>query len=235
MAKCFTEWTVLPHDPIEKLADNLWRVSGLMNDGKLQRQMVLARMKDGGVIVHNAIALDEASMKEIEAWGKPTVLFVPNAFHRLDAATWKNRYPDIQVVAPAGSKKRIEKVVPVDATIEDAKGDDTARLATLAGAPGVGVLEVRSGGDLTAVFCDSILNMQPRRGFMGFLLAPTGRVAVPRVARMMIVKDKRAFARQVGELAATPGLRRIMFAHGEPVDTDAAGELRKVVTQLGGQ
>jgi hypothetical protein len=234
MAKCFTEWTVLPHDPIEKVADNLWRVSGLMNDGKLQRQMVLARMKDGGVIVHNAIALDEASMKEIDAWGKPTVLFVPNAFHRQDAAIWKKRYPDIQVVAPAGGRKRIEKVVPIDATIEEAKGDDTARLKPLAGAPGVGVLEVRSGGDLTAVFCDAILNMKRQKGFMGFLLAPTGVVAVPRVARMMIVKDKRAFARQIGELADAPGLKRIMFAHGKPVDTDAAGELRKVVTQLGG-
>jgi hypothetical protein len=234
MARCFTEWTVLPHDPIEKVADNLWRVSGLMRDGKLQRQMVLARMKDGGVIVHNAIALDDASMKEIEAWGKPTVLFVPNAFHRQDALIWKKRYPDLQVVAPSGGRKAIAKVVAVDATIEDARGDDTARLEPLAGAPGVGVLEVRSGGDLTAVFCDSILNMRKQKGFMGFLLAPTGEVAVPRISRMMIVKDKRAFARHIGELAATPGLKRIMFAHGKPVDTDAAGELRKVVTQLGG-
>jgi hypothetical protein len=225
---------VLPHDPIEKVADNLWRVSGLMRDGKLQRQMVLARMKDGGVIVHNAIALDDASMKEIEAWGKPTVLFVPNAFHRQDALIWKKRYPDLQVVAPSGGRKAIAKVVAVDATIEDARGDDTARLEPLAGAPGVGVLEVRSGGDLTAVFCDSILNMRKQKGFMGFLLAPTGEVAVPRISRMMIIKDKRAFARHIGELAATPGLKRIMFAHGKPVDTDAAGELRKVVTQLGG-
>lgn len=234
MAKCFTEWTVLPHDPIEKVADNLWRVSGRMNDGKLQRQMVLARMKDGGIIVHNGIALDEASMKEIEAWGTPAVLFVPNSFHRQDAAIWKKRYPGLQVVAPAGGRKRIEKIVPVDATIEGARGDDTARLKLLAGAPGEGVLEVRSGDDLTVVFCDSILNMKPLKGIVGFLMGPTGRVSVPRVSRMMIVKDRRAFAKQVGELAATPGLRRLMFAHGRPVDTDPAGALRGVVAQLGG-
>jgi hypothetical protein len=234
MAKCFTEWTVLPHDPIEKVADNLWRVSGLMTDGKVQRQMVLARMKDGGIIVHNAIALDEASMKEIEAWGTPSVLFVPNSFHRQDAAIWKKRYPDLQVVAPAGGKKRIAKIVPVDATIEGARGDETARLRTLAGAPGVGVLEVRSGDELTAVFCDSILNMKRLKGIPGFFLGPTGKVSVPRFARLMIIKDRRAFTRQIGELAATPGLRRLMFAHGKPVDTDPAGALRQVVTQLGG-
>jgi hypothetical protein len=42
MAKTFTTWTVLPHQPIEKLTENLWRVSGTMNNGTLQRQMVLA-------------------------------------------------------------------------------------------------------------------------------------------------------------------------------------------------
>lgn len=231
---CFTEWTVLPHDPIEKVADNLWRVSGLMNDGKLQRQMVLARMKDGRVVVHNPIALDDAEMKELEAWGKPSVLFIPNSFHRQDAAIWKKRYPEITVVAPRGGRKRIAKIVPVEAIIEDAPHDDTVQLKPLAGAPGVGVLEVRSGDALTAVFCDSILNMKAQKGFMGLLLAPTGRVSVPRVTRMMIVKDKRAFAKQIGELAAAPGLTRLMFAHGRPIETDAAGELRTVVSQLGG-
>jgi hypothetical protein len=232
MAKCFTEWTVLPHDPIEKVSENLWRVSGLMNDGKLQRQMVLARMKDGRVIVHNAIALDEPEMKELEAWGKPSVLYVPNAFHRQDALIWKKRYPQITVVAPAGGKKGISKVVPVDATIEDAPGDEIARLKTLAGAPGAGVLEVQDGGELTAVFCDAILNVPRRSGLVGFFLSPTGRVSAPRVARLMMIKNKQAFSHQLESLAATPSLKRLMFAHGKPVDTDAAGALRSVVTQL---
>jgi hypothetical protein len=232
MAKCFTEWTVLPHDPIEKVADNLWRVQGTMNDGKIQRQMVLARMKDGRVIVHNAIALNDADMKQLEAWGKPSVLFVPNSFHRQDALIWKKRYPDITVVAPAGSKKGVAKVVPVDATIEDAPGDDTVRLKTLAGAPAEGILEVKSGNDLTAVFCDAILNMKKTGGVFGIMLAPTGRVSVPRISRLMVLKNKRAFANQIEALAGAPGLRRLMFAHGKPVDTDPAGALRGVVEQL---
>ena len=56
MPKVFTEWTVLPHRPIEKLSDNLWRVSGKM--GNVRRQMVLAKLRDGRVVVDNAIALD---------------------------------------------------------------------------------------------------------------------------------------------------------------------------------
>src|SRR5262245_14002961 len=210
----FTEWTVLPHDPIEKMSDNLWRVAGYMRNGNLQRQMVLARMKDGGIVVHNAIALGDAEMKEIEAWGKPSVLYVPNSFHRQDALIWKKRYPDMVVVAPTGARKAVSKVVAVERTIEDAPGDPTVQLKTLAGTPGAGVLEVRSGDRLTAVFCDTILNMKRTRGLFGFFLSPTGQVSVPRVSRVMLVKNKKAFATQIGALADEPGLSRLMFAHG---------------------
>jgi hypothetical protein len=62
MAKCFTTWTVLPHDPIEKHSENLWSVSGNMPGGN-QRRMTIARCADGKLVIHNPIALDDAEMK----------------------------------------------------------------------------------------------------------------------------------------------------------------------------
>src|SRR4051794_19866802 len=199
MAKTFTTWTVLPHDPIEKLTDNLWRVAGTM--GKSQRQMVLARMADGRVIVHNAIALNEDEMKQLEAWGTPSVLFVPNRYHRQDAAIWKQRYPKITVIAPAGARAGVAQVVAVDAVTEEAPGDDRVRLVPLRGVPGEGLLTVRSDGQTSHVFCDAVLNYPRRGGLIGFALAPTGRVSVPRVMRWIGVKDRRAFAAHIDELA----------------------------------
>jgi hypothetical protein len=234
MAAAYTTWTVLPHKPIEKLADNLWRVSGTMGDGKVQRQMVVARLADGRLLVHNAIALDDAEMKELEAWGRPAILFVPNGYHRQDAAIWKQRYPDLTVVAPPGSRKRVEKVVHVDTVTGDAPGDDTVTLRALDGLPAESLLEVKSGGDVTLVFCDAILNM-PKLGFpMNVFLGPTGQVSAPRVMRWLALKDKRAFARQLDGLAATPGLARVLVGHGKPITDDAAGALRRVSKQLGG-
>jgi hypothetical protein len=234
MAKCFTEWTVLPHDPIEKIAENLWRVVGWMNEGKVQRQMVLGRMADGRVIVHNGIALEEPQMKEIEAWGKPSVLFVPNAFHRQDSYIWKKRYPEITVVAPSGARKAVSKIVGVDAVIEDAPGDEQARLRPFAGAPGAGVLEVRAGGETSLVFCDTVMNLDKTGGFIGFLLSPTGKVAVPRVTRMMLMKDRKAFKKQLTDYADDRAVKRLLCSHGKPVTGDVAGALRQCVQQLGG-
>jgi hypothetical protein len=235
MAKAFTTWTVLRHDPIEKLTDNLWRVRGYMRGGKTQRQMMLARMTDGRILVHNAIALDGAEMKELEAWGTPAVIFVPNGYHRQDALIWKQRYPDALVVAPAGARKRVEQVVPVGAVTEDAPRDATVALAPIPGMPGESVLEVRSGDDVSVVFCDAIMNLPKIRLPMRLLLGPTGKVAAPRFARWVMMKDKRAVAAYLDRLAETPGLRRVLVAHGRPITVDAPGALRAVARQLRGE
>jgi len=232
--KVFTEWTVLPHQPIEKVSDNLWRVTGKL--GEIQRQMVLARMRDGRIVVDNAIALDAAEMAELEVWGEPAVLIVPNAFHRQDAVIWKQRYPKSVVVAPPPGRKRIAKLVAVDAdtTSPDAPHDDTVRVIPMEGCPFDALLEVRSADGVTLVFCDAILNVTKRTGIAGFMLSPTGQVSVPRFARLLGVKDKRAFAAHLERLADTPDLRRLMFGHGEPITEDAPGALRRVVAQLRG-
>ncbi len=230
MPATFTSWTVLPHKPIEKLAPNLWRVSGMM--GKTQRQMVVAKMGDGRLFVHNAIALDDAEMAELEAWGEPGVIFVPNGFHRMDAAIWKQRYPKAKVVAPGGSKKRVDKVVPVDALTDAAPSDTTVKLSPLEGCPIEGVLEVTSDSGVTLTFCDAVLNM-PKLGFpMNMMLGPTGTISAPRVMRMIGIKDKKAFAAHLERLAATPRLERLTFGHGKPITDDPAGALRTVVAQI---
>jgi len=238
MPAAFTTWTVLPHDPIEQLSDNLWRVSGTMRDGKLQRQMALAKMNDGRVVVHNAIALDDAEMKTVESWGTPSMIFVPSGFHRQDALIWKRRYPKATVAAPAGSRKRVEKVVPVDVVTEQAPADDSVRLIPLAGLPLESVMEVRSSDGVSLVFGDAVCNMAQKGGLGGvmtaWMMGPIGKPSVPRVIRMMAVKDKRAFADQLDQLAETPRLQRLLFGHGKPVTEDAPGALRAVAAQLRG-
>jgi hypothetical protein len=232
MPKAFTEWTVLPHRPIEKLTDNLWRVSGKL--GTIQRQMALARMRDGRVVIDNAIALEEPAMAEIEAWGEPAVLIVPNGYHRQDAGIWKQRYPKATVVAPPKGRKRIEKIVKVDVEITAAPGDDTVRVIPMDGCASDTLLEVRSGDAVTLVFCDAVLNVPKVGGMIGFILAPTGRVATPRFQRWIGMQDKRAFAAHLERLAGTPNLTRLLFGHGAPVTDNAPDALRGVAAQLRG-
>lgn len=230
----YETWTVLPHDPVQKLTDNLWHVTALMANGKTQRQMTLARMRDGRVVVHNAIALRDESMKDLEAWGKPSFLVVPNGFHRQDAKIWKQRYPDIKVISPHGSRGRVSKVVAVDGSYDDVTGDADVKLVHLEGTKArEGVMLVRSANDSTVVFNDVVLNMPKMGGVPGFFLGPTGQLSIPRFAHFLLVADKRAFRGHLERLSKSEGLSRIIVGHGRTVMERAGERLASVAAGLG--
>src|SRR3954471_3036471 len=94
-------WTVLPHRPLEKLQENLWSIEADLPRGPMKRRMGIARLGTGQVLFLNAIALDAASMREIEAWGEPAFAIAPNGFHRLGPRVYKSPQPELQELAPA--------------------------------------------------------------------------------------------------------------------------------------
>src|SRR3954465_10949396 len=112
------EWKVLPHGALERLADNLYTVTGQlkMPFGETTRRMTIVRLAGERLAIFSAIALSEPAMKQLETLGTPTFLIVPSAIHRLDVAPWKDRYPDISVLAPAGAKDKVGEVVAIDST-----------------------------------------------------------------------------------------------------------------------
>jgi hypothetical protein len=212
------EWNVLPHDTIEKLENNLWRIEGsLPKDPPIKRVMTVARLTDGRLVIHNAICLTADAMRQLESFGKPAFLIVPGARHRLNAGAFKSRYRDIVVVSPPGAKRDVEKEVKVDTTQPDF-GDDS--LDGVSG--GEGVLEVRSGDRVTLVFNDAVMNMRPGAGFLGFLFGLIGFTGdSPKVSgptKFFLVKDKPALRAHLERLASTPKLSRVIVSHGAPLD-----------------
>jgi hypothetical protein len=228
MANALETWKVHPHKPIEKLTENLWRVEGRVPGAPIDRTMLIARRATGELVIHNAIALDDTEMKEIENWGTPAVLIVPNGGHRLDAAIFKQRYPSLRVVGPEAGRTKIEQVVKVDATsLSD--GDDTVRYEPLQGCR-EGVMIVRSKDGTTLVFTDILMNMKSISGFGGFLMgvvgftSPAPRVTFP--SRRLVMTEKAALKAELEKRAATPGLSRIEVGHGAPVTSAAPEALR---------
>jgi hypothetical protein len=236
MAKPFETWTVFPHGPIEKLNANLWRVEAQFPGAPFLRNMHVARMKDGGLVIHNAIALGDDEMKALEAWGTPKWLIVPNGGHRQDARIWKQRYPEMKVIAPPGSKVKVEQIVKVDETKPEL--DDTVRYEVLDGTKErEGVMCVTDDGKSSLVFCDAVMNNRAHhlRGFGGFMMGLAGfksdalKVTFP--ARMAIVADKKAYRAHLERLA-TSELARIDVAHGAPVTEGAKAALVHAASEL---
>ena len=237
MPKVHEDWTVLRHYPIEKLEENLWCVTGTLPGMGLKRVMTLVRLEDGRAVIHSATALDDESMSEIEAWGTPAALLVPNAFHRLDAPAFAARYPDMKVYCPRGARKKIEEVVRVDGTYEDFDGEPTLTIGYLDGiAKAEAVLTVRSPTGTSLIFNDAFFNMPHGKGVAGFIFrhitASTGGPRVTRLFRWFAVKDKRALASHLTRLAETPDLKRIIVSHGRAITDDPADALLQAAGSL---
>jgi len=233
MPKAFQTWTTLKHDPIEKHGDNLWSVKGTMPNPTISRRMVVGRLGSGGLVIHNAIALDDASMKELEAFGDPAYLLVPNGFHRQDAFIFKQRYPKLTVLCPRAATKKVSDVVPVDGSYDDLPADPRVKLFHLRGVKErEGALFVESDTGSSVTFCDVVMNIPKRGGAFGFLLAPTGRPGVPRVSRWITIADRAAFRSHLEEIASASDLKAVLVGHGRNITDDPRGTLQGLAAGL---
>jgi hypothetical protein len=225
--KANTTWNVLPHGPLEKVTENVWRVQGSLKRLPIGRVMTVVKRSDDSLIVHNASALEEESVQEIDAWGPVRMLIVPSRRHRLDAPVYKARYSDALVVCPAGARDAVEEVVSVDRTYDDVAPDADVELITLDGvAEREGAMMVRSADGVTLVLNEVVFNLPHTGGLTGFILRyithSSGGPRVGPLVRWLIVKDKGAFRAHLERLAATPDLRRLIVSHVDMISDGAA-------------
>lgn len=227
-------WAVHPHGDLLELADGLWVVTGSMPGSGLPRNMVVFRLPQGGLLIHSAVNLDRTHMDQLEALGHPSVLVVPNGLHRLDAPAWKERYPDVVVVAPAGSRRQVEKVIGCDATAEEALPRHGVICHQPSGLkPAELFYELPLADDHHAlVLTDTLFNLEEHQpGIVGFFLryvtGSTGHFGTTRLSRFMLVQDSAAFSQWLRDQAERPGLTAVLVAHGAPIVEGCADMLRQ--------
>jgi hypothetical protein len=185
------------------------------------------------LLIHNAIALRDAEMAELEAWGKPTYLLVPNSFHRQDAWIWKQRYPSLKVLCPEGCAKKIAAEVAVDGFYTENLADPSVQLFHWRGSKDrEGAVMVREAGRATLIANDLVINVPKQGGVMGFFLAPTGVPSVPRISRWMLLQEQKAFKQHLLDIAGTPGLERVLVGHGPTLEANSSSALREAAARL---
>jgi hypothetical protein len=230
-------WTVLPHRPLEKLQENLWTVEADLPQGPLKRRMGIARLASGQLVFLNAVALDETSMKQLEAWGEPAFAVAANGFHRIDLGAFKVRYPKLRILASPAARKRVGQIASVDGWLELLPKDPGVQVEDVAGTKlGDAVCTARSASRSSLCFPgDVLMNAAPGRGFPGLLvrlLGFVGDLRVPRLIRWIGVKDSRALKAHLMRLSDTPGLQHLFTCHGPVVSADPSGALRRAAQAL---
>jgi hypothetical protein len=229
-------WKVLPHGPLERHEANLWSCRGSVPGMALLRRMTVVRLQDGRLVLYSAIALDAERMAELEGWGRPAFLIVPNGYHRLDAPRYAARYPGIEVLCADPVRAAVQKKVAVTGDLSRLPALPELRAFSQPGTrTGEAALLVRSGERASLVFNDTLFNHPHQPGFKGAVVRWMGSSGGPRVtplARLTLFSDRRAFAASLRELADTPGLVRILVSHCDPIEHDAPATLRAVADSL---
>lgn len=220
---------VLPHGPLEAHGGHVWSVAGVLPSGPVPRRMAVWRRDDGGLVVHSAIAMNDEGMAALAALGTPKVMIVPNALHRLDAAVWKARFPELKVYAPAASRAAVEKKVGVDGTVEEAGGAIGAGVVAPAGVKPSEYIYDAHGAWILA---DVMMNLPPLPGFGGWVfgvIGSTGFFGITGIGRMLLLKDRSAFK---AWLASQPAPAAIIPAHGDVIMTGTGAALQAAAGRL---
>jgi hypothetical protein len=238
MPDALERWQVMPHGVLEEIDDGILTVPGeiVMPLGRFPRRMTVITLAEGGTVIWSAIALHEPEMARIEALGPPRFMIVPNRAHRLDAKIWKQRYPELKVIAPPKAREAVAEVVAVDAT-DDIIGDRAVAFDLIDQKADEFALRVHRASGTTLIVNDSIGHVRHPHGLGAKIMARlmgfgVKRPQVPRVIRRMMIDDPKALAAQMREWAALPDLRRIIVSHGDPITHDPAGELRRLAANL---
>jgi hypothetical protein len=238
MTKPYEHWTVLPHGALTKVDENIMTVVGQIKMPlmTLPRRMTVVRLRDSRLVIWSAIALGDSEMARLEEFGRPGFLIVPSDHHRLDAKAWKERFPDMIVVAPSGARQKVAEVVAVDTIAPDFGDPDVQFLAIPGTQNREAALVVRSGSGTTLVLNDIVGNIRNAKGIEGWLLGLAGfagdEAQVPRVVKAAMVKDAEALRAQLAGWAEIASLKRILVSHGEPIDADPRRTLRELAGSL---
>jgi hypothetical protein len=238
MTAPFTNWTVKPHGELQTLDDNILTAEGEVGTpaGTLPRRMTIVRTRDRRLIIFSAVAMDEASMARIEAFGEPTFLIVPNNHHRLDASIFKIRYPGLTVVTPEGAREKVEEVVPVDTASPDFGDPAIAFIAVPGTLDHESALTVQNAGGTTLVLNDLIGNIRHEHGFSGWLLRAMKFAGdephIPTPVKAAVVDNKEAVRRQLLEWSEIADLKRVIVSHGDIIDDNPRDALKGLAGSL---
>lgn len=227
-------WIVTPHGPLEKIDDNLWGLSSSVPNIKSHRRMSIVRRGDGSLLFYNAIPMDDRTLEEVRAWGRPSVLVITHDQHMIDGDAFREKL-GVAVYCPAASIEKVRARTEVKGKLEDLPADPVLRWDSATGTkmdePVMFV--THSGGErVSAVFSDVFQNNSPSSLPFLFRLMGFAGARTPPLFKFLFMKDKAALRGAMERWAATPRLSRLVPTHGDVIEQDPAGALRRAAASL---
>jgi len=221
-----------PHDPIEELVPGLWRVTGSMAL-PMPRSMFVYRLHDGTLLLDSVVAMEDESMRALEALGRPRVMVVPHPKHTMDLCFYKRRYPNILVLGERDAQARVPEVI-FDNTLE--RGLPRFGVAAHP-IRGMKLHEVvldlsLEGGGRALLFADLVNKNVGPKSLLTRLAGAPGDGGVARLLKLTQISDVDDARESLLELARLPRIALIAGCHGGVVTERCQEWLTRAGAQL---
>jgi hypothetical protein len=226
---------------LEPIDESLWTADGAsvpFFGFPYPTRMVVVRLADGGLWVWSPIDLDEQLARAIDDLGPVAHLVSPNKLHHIFLGEWTRRWPDAKLWAPPGLAKR-KPELHFDAELGDqaeaAWANDLDQVI-VRGSFAMEEVVFFHRQSRTAIVGDLVQRFDPAslRGWRLAIMKLDGMVgprgSTPREWRLTFWRRSAARAARDKVLAWQP--RRLVIAHGECADSDAAAVLQQALSWM---
>lgn len=230
---------VQPYGSIQLIAPDLYCLDGEWNQTLFKRRMTIIRLQSGGLVIHNAIRLQEKDYAKLEDLGPISVIVVPNHFHSSEAHFYKQRYPRARLLVAKSIAPQISEKCPVDGLLPDAWDESLRREIDCMEFTGTRIVNESvflHRSSKTLILTDLAFNMQCEvyggaRAFFKLNLIYK-RFGPSRIFRYVFVnnrqKAKEAFRKIQGW-----DFERVIVNHGDIISADGKRLLRDGFEQIG--
>lgn len=198
-------------------------------------RMTIVRLESGALFVHSPLPLADDLRAEVEALGPVQAIVAPSLFHHLSANAWKEAFPEaVLACCPGLEKKRAD--VSWDRILTDEPEPEWAgslEQVFFAARTMENEVVFFHPATRTMICADAVFNLSAhahRATRMIALLLGNRRPGATWIERIMI-RDRAGAREQIDRMLAWKP-RRILLAHGRPIDEDGEAILRRAYTWL---
>ncbi len=200
-------------------------------------RMTVVRLSDGRLWLHSPVPIDDTLASELAKLGSVGFIVAPNRFHHLYVTGAMERYPGAEAHGAPGlatKRKDVSFTAELGTAAPSGWRDDLEQIS-LRGIPLMGEVVFFHRASGTLITTDLFMNVHRVQGWLGRLIywmeGCWKKPAVPRLNRFL-VKDKAQMRQDATQIAAWP-IRRLLMAHGDIVEDDAAGVVDRSFTVFG--
>jgi len=211
-------------ETLQAVADDVWVAQQvLVKPGRvlIPINMTVLRLRDGSLLVHAPIAIDESLAQSLDALGPVRQVVAPNSFHHLFVTPCLQRYPQAALWVAAGLPAKRSDLKPAGVLgMDQPPWSGELDALVIDGAPKLREVVFFHRASRSVLVTDLLFNMtDPATFTTGLVLRLMGtyrRLAVSRAWRLY-TKDRRAQQPTLQALLAWP-FERIIPAHGTVYD-----------------